>query len=47
MGCRATYRQFGDNLKLGVGWNFGRFSDDLRDLTQDDHGIFMNVIGKF
>ena len=43
----ALYRQFGDNLKLGVGWNFGRFSDDLRDLTQDDHGIFMNVIGKF
>jgi hypothetical protein len=43
----AIYRHFGDNVKVGLGWNFGRFSDDLRDLTQDDHGVFMNVIGKF
>lgn len=43
----AVYRHFGDNVKLGVGWNFGRFSDDLSDLSQDDHGVFINVIGKF
>jgi hypothetical protein len=43
----AVYRHFGDNMKVGVGYNFGRFSDDLRDLTQDDHGVFLNVIGKF
>lgn len=43
----AIYRQFGDNMKAGIGYNFGRFSDDVRDLTQDDHGIFFNVIGKF
>jgi hypothetical protein len=43
----AVYRHFGDNMKVGLGWNFGRFSDDLRDLSQDDHGIFLNVIGKF
>ncbi len=43
----ALYRQFGDNMKVGIGYNFGRFSDDLRDLSQNDHGVFMNVIGKF
>ncbi|MFT3673318.1 TonB-dependent receptor [Aestuariivirga sp.] len=43
----AIYRHFGDNVKVGIGWNFGQFSDDLRDLTQDDHGIFMNVVGRF
>lgn len=43
----AIYRQFSDNVKVGIGYNFGRFSDDLRDLTQDDHGVFVNVIGKF
>lgn len=43
----AIYRHFGDNVKMGLGWNFGHFSDDLRDLTQDDHGVFVNVIGTF
>jgi hypothetical protein len=43
----ALYRQFGDNMKVGVGYNFGHFSDDLRDLSQNDHGVFLNVIGKF
>lgn len=43
----GVYRHIGDNLKLGVGYNFGRFSDDLTDLTLDDEGVFVNVIGKF
>ncbi len=43
----GVYRHIGDNLKLGVGYNFGRFSDDLTDLTWDDQGVFINVIGKF
>jgi hypothetical protein len=43
----AVYRQLSDNLKLGVGYNFGRFSDDLRDLTHDDAGVFINVVGTF
>ena len=42
----AIYRHFGENMKVGLGYNFGRFSDDLRDLTQNDHGVFLNVIGK-
>ncbi len=43
----AIYRHIGDNFKIGVGYNFGRFSDDLRDVTLDDQGIFVNIIGKF
>jgi hypothetical protein len=43
----ALYRHLGNNFKLGVGYNFGRFSDDLRDLTLDDKGVFLNVVGKF
>ncbi|MCB1455853.1 MAG: TonB-dependent receptor [Nitratireductor sp.] len=43
----GVYRHIGDNMKLGVGYNFGRFSDDLSDLVMDDQGVFVNVIGKF
>ncbi len=43
----GVYRHIGDNLKVGVGYNFGRFSDDLTDLTLDDGGVFLNVIGQF
>ncbi len=43
----AVYRHFGDNFKMGLGYNFGRFSDDLRDQSYDSHGIFINAIGKF
>ncbi|MCJ8520990.1 hypothetical protein ABID21_004825 [Pseudorhizobium tarimense] len=43
----AVYRHVGNNFKVGVGYNFGNFSDDLRDLTLDDEGIFLNAVGKF
>jgi hypothetical protein len=43
----ALYRDLGENFKIGLGYNFGRFSDDLRDLTYDDHGIFINAVGNF
>lgn len=43
----AVYRHLGDNFKVGVGYNFGRFSDDMRDLTFNDRGAFVNVIAKF
>ena len=42
----AVYRHVGENLKVGIGYNFGRFSDDLRDQTLDDSGVFFNLIGK-
>ncbi len=43
----GVYRHIGDNLKIGVGYNFGQFSDDLADVTLNDGGVFVNVIGKF
>ena len=43
----AIYKQLGDNFKLGVGYNFGEFSDDLTDVVHDNHGVFINLIGKF
>ncbi len=43
----AVYRHFGNNAKVGVGYNFGSFSDDLSDLTYDDQGAFINIITKF
>ena len=43
----TVYRNFGDNVKVGLGYNFGAFSDDLRDITQDDEGIFLNLQVKF
>lgn len=42
----ATYRHLGDNVKLGVGYNFGRFSDDLRYMHLNDRGFFINLVGK-
>jgi len=43
----AIYKHVGPNLKVGVGYNFGTFSDDLTDLTRDDQGAFLNIIAKF
>ena len=43
----AAYRHFGNNLKVGIGYNAGRFSDDLSDVTYDDRGVFLNIVGKF
>ena len=41
----AVYRYIGDHLKAGAGYNFTDFSDDLTDLSYDDQGAFVNVIG--
>ncbi|MDO6728043.1 hypothetical protein Q4544_13965 [Cognatishimia sp. 1_MG-2023] len=43
----AAYRHIGNNVKLGIGYNFASFSDDLSDLTLDDKGIFVNFVAKF
>jgi hypothetical protein len=43
----ALYHHLGDNFKVGIGYNFGQFSDDLRDLTFNDRGAFLNVVAKF
>jgi hypothetical protein len=38
---------FGNRAKPGLGYNFGRFADDLCDTTQDDKGLFLNLQAKF
>jgi len=42
----AIYRHIGANLKLGIGYNFSRFSDDLTDYDYDHQGLFINLVGK-
>jgi flagellar motor protein MotB len=41
----AIYRYLGDHFKVGVGYNFTDFSEDLRDLSYDHHGLFFNLLG--
>jgi hypothetical protein len=41
----GIYRYIGDHLKVGAGYNFTDFSDDLTDLSYDHQGAFLNVIG--
>jgi flagellar motor protein MotB len=44
-GLLAIYRYFGTHLKVGAGYNFTDFSDDLTDLSYDHQGMFVNLIG--
>ena len=45
-GAVATVsRYLGDHLKIGLGYNFTDFSDDLTDLSFDHHGVFLNITG--
>jgi len=41
----SVSRYFGDHVKVGIGYNFTDFSDDLRDLDFDHKGFFLNVTG--
>lgn len=43
----AAYYHINNNAKIGVGYNFTDFSDDLTDLSFDDQGVFINLIAKF
>lgn len=42
----GLYRHIGENLKIGVGYNFTDFSDDLTDLSYNSQGVFVNFVGK-
>ena len=42
----AVYRHINDNLKIGAGYNFSDFSDDLTDLDYNHRGWMLNVNGK-
>jgi hypothetical protein len=41
----ALSRYIGDHFKVGVGYNFTDFSDDLTDLSYDHQGLFLNLTG--
>ncbi|HXV75329.1 MAG TPA: hypothetical protein VD788_03350, partial [Candidatus Polarisedimenticolaceae bacterium] len=41
----SIYRYIGKHLKVGAGYNFTDFSDDLTDLSYDHQGVFVNLIG--
>jgi len=41
----AMSRYLGDHLKIGLGYNFTDFSDNLTDLSYDHHGFFLNLTG--
>jgi hypothetical protein len=43
----GVYRHVGEHIKLGVGYNFTDFSDDLTDLSYDSQGAFINLVGKY
>lgn len=41
----AIYRHVNKNVKVGVGYNFTNYSDDLTNLSYRSRGWFINVIG--
>jgi hypothetical protein len=43
----ALYRHLSHHVKLGAGWNFTDFSDDLTNLSYTHAGAFINVVAKF
>jgi hypothetical protein len=43
----GVYRNLGKHMKIGVGYNFTDFSDDLTDLSYNENGVFFNIIAKF
>ena len=42
----GAYRQLGDHAKIGVGFNFTEFSDDIRDAQYNHRGWFIDLVGK-
>jgi len=42
---RAQASRATDHLKIGIGYNFTDFSDELTDLSYDDRGVFLNLVG--
>jgi hypothetical protein len=41
----GIYRHVSSNVKLGVGYNFTDYSDDLTDLSYRSRGFFINLLG--
>lgn len=43
----GVYRHITGNFKIGAGYNFTDFSDDLTDMSYRSHGWFINAIASF
>jgi len=43
----GVYRHLGEHAKLGLGYEWGRVSDDLTDINYQSQGLFVNLVGKF
>lgn len=43
----AVYRHLNEHLKLGAGYNFTNYSDDLTDLSYRSRGWFVNAVAKY
>ena len=43
----GVYRHLGDHVKVGVGYSWSDFSDDLTDQSYSSHGPFLNILGRF
>jgi hypothetical protein len=43
----GAYHHLGNNMKIGGGYNFADFSDDLTNMDYTTQGLFINIIGKF
>jgi hypothetical protein len=42
----GLYRHVGERFKVGVGYNFTDYSDDLTDLSYENRGWFFNILGE-
>jgi len=40
-------RRIGENFKVGLGYNFTEFSDDMTELQYDQKGFFLNLAGYY
>ena len=43
----GAYRHLGEHFKIGAGYNFTDFNDDLTDNDYDSDGWFIDVVGKY
>ena len=43
----AIYRHVNNNVKVGVGYEWGSVSDDETNLSYESQGLFLNLVGKF
>ncbi len=43
----GLYKHIGEHIKLGGGFNFTDFNDDLTDLDYDNRGWFIDIVAKY